>query len=132
MGGSPAPLFVDVMSVLIHTSEYPGAPDRGGKKEDTANYVLLMQTLRKTFDSSGGEYGLTFTAPSSYWYLKWFDLPGLLKHVDWVNLMSYVNTLAKVVGRMLTDRSQIRLARRMGLFQSYRFQGSRSHQFDRD
>lgn len=68
--------------------EYPGAPDRGGKKEDTANYVLLMQTLRKTFDSSGGHFELTFTAPSSYWYLKWFDLPGLLKYADWVNLMS--------------------------------------------
>ena len=69
--------------------EYPGAPDRGGKKEDTKNFVLLCETLRKTFDSSGKKFGLSFTAPSSYWYLRWFDLPGLLKHVDWINLMSY-------------------------------------------
>ncbi|KAH7317114.1 symbiotic chitinase [Stachybotrys elegans] len=52
--------------------EYPGAPDRGGKKDDTENYI-----------------GLTFTAPSSFWYLRWFDLPGMIKHVDWINIMSY-------------------------------------------
>ena len=63
-------------------------PDKGGKKEDTAIYVLLMQTLRKTFDSGGGRFVLTFTAPSSYCYLKWFDLPDLLRCADWVNLMS--------------------------------------------
>ncbi|KAL6229061.1 hypothetical protein BDW75DRAFT_246074 [Aspergillus navahoensis] len=69
--------------------EYPGAGDRGGKPEDTANFVLLMKTLRETFDASGNKFGLTFTAPSSYWYLQWFDLPGLLKYADWINLMSY-------------------------------------------
>lgn len=39
--------------------EYPGAPDRGGKKEDTANYVQLLKTLRSTFDGSGGTHSLT-------------------------------------------------------------------------
>ena len=34
-------------------------------------------------------YGLTFTAPSSYWNLQHFDLPGLMKHADWVNVMAY-------------------------------------------
>jgi chitinase len=69
--------------------EYPGAPDRGGTPGDTQNFVLLMQMLRSTFDSSGMQLGLTFTAPSSYWYLRWFDLSGLIKYVDWINLMSY-------------------------------------------
>ena len=50
--------------------EYPGAPDRGGKEEDVENFVLLMKTLRETFSGSlRGEYGLTFTIPSSYWYV---------------------------------------------------------------
>ncbi|KAL7621055.1 hypothetical protein AAE478_008367 [Parahypoxylon ruwenzoriense] len=69
--------------------EYPGAPDRGGSKDDGANYVLMLETLRKTFDASGRKLGVTFTAPSSFWYLRWFDLPGMMKHADWVNLMSY-------------------------------------------
>jgi len=36
-----------------------------------------------------GKYGITFTAPSSFWYLRWFDLPGMLKYSDWINLMTY-------------------------------------------
>ncbi|KAJ5551531.1 hypothetical protein N7461_006229, partial [Penicillium sp. DV-2018c] len=70
--------------------EYPGAPDRGGKERDIENFVLLMKTLRETFDNSArGSYGLTFTIPSSYWYLQYFDLPKLLKYADWTNMMSY-------------------------------------------
>jgi len=46
-----------------------------------------METLRNTFDAEARELGLTFTAPSSFWYLRWFDLPGLMKHADWVNLV---------------------------------------------
>ncbi|RAH72534.1 glycoside hydrolase family 18 protein [Aspergillus aculeatinus CBS 121060] len=69
--------------------EYPGAGDRGGKPEDTENYALLLETLRQTFDSSGSTFGLTFTAPSSYWYLRWFDLPKMIKYVDWINVMTY-------------------------------------------
>ncbi|KAL4749617.1 hypothetical protein BDW72DRAFT_194648 [Aspergillus terricola var. indicus] len=69
--------------------EYPGAGDRGGKPEDTDNYVLLLKTLRETFDASGNTYGLTFTAPSSYWYLRGFDLPNMAKYADWINVMTY-------------------------------------------
>ncbi|KAJ5356450.1 hypothetical protein N7517_011059 [Penicillium concentricum] len=69
--------------------EYPGAPDRGGKARDKENYVELLKTLRRTFDASGANYGLTFTVPSSYWYLRWFDLEKMVQYADWVNLMSY-------------------------------------------
>ncbi|KAJ4003710.1 hypothetical protein NW766_012161 [Fusarium irregulare] len=72
--------------------EYPGATDRGGKKEqDTKSFIKLIKTLRKTFDESPrGGYGLSFTIPSSYWYLRWFDVPAMLKAgASWVNLMSY-------------------------------------------
>ncbi|KAK2611936.1 hypothetical protein QQS21_002042 [Conoideocrella luteorostrata] len=69
--------------------EYPGAPDRGGQPDDVVTYPLLLQTLRQSFDASGQELGITFTAPSSYWYLRWFDLPQLVKWADWINLMSY-------------------------------------------
>ncbi|KAE8150566.1 hypothetical protein BDV25DRAFT_172049 [Aspergillus avenaceus] len=69
--------------------EYPGAGDRGGKPEDTKNYVLLLKTVKETFDASGNNFGLTFTAPSSYWYLRWFDLPSMIKYADWINVMTY-------------------------------------------
>lgn len=69
--------------------EYPGAPDRGGKPDDVQNFPKLLQTIRQTFDRSGRKLGITFTVPSSYWYLKWFDMPALLKYADWTNLMSY-------------------------------------------
>lgn len=73
---------------MNHFREYPGAGDRGGKERDTDNYVKLLKELRSTFDASGRDLGITFTAPSSYWYLKWFDIAGLLKYADWVNLVS--------------------------------------------
>jgi chitinase len=69
--------------------EYPGAPDRGGSPDDTANYVSLLETIRATFDTSPRALGISFTAPSSYWYLRWFDLPSLLLYADWINLMTY-------------------------------------------
>ncbi|KAF8966666.1 hypothetical protein BDZ97DRAFT_1807457 [Flammula alnicola] len=69
--------------------EYPVACERGGVDADMQNMVLLFETMRKTFDSSGHTFGLTFTAPSSFWYLQHFDLLGLLSYADWVNLMSY-------------------------------------------
>ncbi|KAJ6534397.1 hypothetical protein B0H19DRAFT_442211 [Mycena capillaripes] len=67
--------------------EYPGASDRGGIPADTANYVKFMQTVKASFKVKN--YGLTFTAPSSYWYLQHFDIPGMLEHADWVNVMTY-------------------------------------------
>lgn len=52
--------------------EYPGASDRGGNKDDTKNFVALMKAIRDKFDVSARvNYGLTFTIPTSYWYLRW-------------------------------------------------------------
>jgi GH18 family chitinase len=67
--------------------EYPVASERGGMDADKANYVALMKLLHTNFKELN--YGLTFTAPSSYWYLQNFDLPGMMASVDWVNIMSY-------------------------------------------
>lgn len=69
--------------------EYPGADDRGGADGDGANYVALMKELREAINSRGRDYIVTFTAPSSYWYLRHFDLKGMETYVDWINLMSY-------------------------------------------
>lgn len=45
--------------------------------------------MRSAFDSEGKNWGITFTVPTSYWYLRWFDVPGMVKYVDWINVMSY-------------------------------------------
>ncbi|KAH8689785.1 hypothetical protein GQ44DRAFT_744815 [Phaeosphaeriaceae sp. PMI808] len=97
--------------------EYPGAPDRGGKADDTENYVELLKTLKSSFDNSGRDLGLTFTAPSSFWYLRWFDLPGMMEYADWVNLMSYdlhgVWDSSNPIGAMVqahTNLTEIKLA----------------------
>lgn len=47
-----------------------------------------MKDLRSKFKDSDRDLGLTFTAPSSYWYMRWFDLSGMLKYADWVNFVS--------------------------------------------
>ncbi|KAF7316287.1 Chitin-binding type-1 domain-containing protein [Mycena indigotica] len=67
--------------------EYPAAYDRGGNPADKANFVTFMAKVKAAFKPRN--YGLTFTAPSSYWYLQHFDLPGLLQSADWVNVMTY-------------------------------------------
>lgn len=67
--------------------EYPVAAERGGVPADKTNYPIFMSRVKSAFTSRG--YGLTFTAPSSYWYLQHFDLSALLKSADWVNVMTY-------------------------------------------
>ncbi|KAK7923665.1 hypothetical protein PG985_007736 [Apiospora marii] len=69
--------------------EYPGAPDRGGKERDIDNFVDLVRDIRDYWSVNGQGWGLSFTAPTSYWYMRWFDVEALSKYVDWINLMTY-------------------------------------------
>ncbi|KAF3901764.1 Chitotriosidase-1 [Arthrobotrys entomopaga] len=69
--------------------EYPGAPDRGGHKADVENYVSLMKETNDAFKAHPKKFGLSFTAPTSFWYLRWFDLENIHPHVDFINVMSY-------------------------------------------
>ncbi|KAI0546598.1 hypothetical protein F4679DRAFT_409115 [Xylaria curta] len=66
--------------------EYPSADDRGGRVEDSANFVLLSQDIKAAF---GSKYGYTITLPASYWYLQHFELAKHQPSVNWFNLMSY-------------------------------------------
>ena len=69
--------------------EYPGAPDRGGLPRDTENFVLLMSDIRDAFNAANPAWESTLTVPTSYWYLRGFDVTRLAKYVDWFNVMSY-------------------------------------------
>ncbi|KAI0123659.1 hypothetical protein BJ170DRAFT_659563 [Xylariales sp. AK1849] len=69
--------------------EYPGADDRGGNADDGTNYTELLKELKSAIKSSGKDYIVTFTAPTSYWYLQHFDLENMSQYADWINLMAY-------------------------------------------
>ena len=66
--------------------EYPSAEDRGGRPEDTANFVDLCREMKAAF---GRRYGLSVTLPASFWYLRHFDVAAMEPHVDWLNVMTY-------------------------------------------
>ncbi|KAI1125321.1 carbohydrate-binding module family 18 [Nemania abortiva] len=68
--------------------EYPGAPDRGGSPDDGKNFVTLLKELDDVNKQQPEKYVVSFTAPTSYWYLRWFDLKAV-DYVDWINVMSY-------------------------------------------
>ncbi|KAI5198888.1 glycoside hydrolase [Aureobasidium subglaciale] len=72
--------------------EYPGAEDRGGTLSDITNFPRMLGILQKRFkvgDVSGKRFGLSITVPTSYWYLRWFDLPKIAEQIDEFNLMTY-------------------------------------------
>jgi chitinase len=67
--------------------EYPAAPDRGGHPGDTAAFTDFLKRLQDVNSQQPTKYLVSFTAPTSYWYLRGFDL-GAVDHVDWINVMS--------------------------------------------
>jgi len=74
--------------------EYPGAPDRqpnqpGNTTIDGDNYASLLQEIRTTFNGQASQNYLSFTAPTSYWYLQWFPVGQLVDAADYVNFMTY-------------------------------------------
>ncbi|KAM7196715.1 putative glycosyl hydrolases family 18 protein [Naviculisporaceae sp. PSN 640] len=68
--------------------EYPGAPDRGGRPDDGKNFRQFLKELDEANRQQPYKYVISFTIPTSYWYLRHFDLD-LWDYVDFVNVMSY-------------------------------------------
>lgn len=48
-----------------------------------------MKDIWFRFQADGKGLGVSFTAPTSYWYMRWFDIGAVMPYVDWVNLMTY-------------------------------------------
>lgn len=46
-------------------------------------------------------WGISITVPTSYWYLRWFDLEELAKTVNYFNLMSYDRKTTPPLPRLL-------------------------------
>ncbi|KAL8694715.1 MAG: hypothetical protein Q9224_003515, partial [Gallowayella concinna] len=68
--------------------EYPGAPDRGGHPDDGKKFTIFLRELKDAIGKQPTPYEVSFTVPTSYWYLRWFDLKAV-DHVDFINVMSY-------------------------------------------
>jgi chitinase len=68
--------------------EYPGATNRGDEPEDDRNFVTFLKELNEENDEQLMHYVVSFTVPTSFWYLKHFDLEAV-DYVDFVNVMSY-------------------------------------------
>lgn len=67
--------------------EYPGAPERGGRKlADTRNLSLLVKEMRAAY---GTAYGISLTLAPDYWYLRWFDAKAMEPNVDFFGFMAY-------------------------------------------
>ena len=72
--------------------EYPGAPDRQHNRDsslDAGAYAVLLQDLRNAFDQEPSKLYLSFTAPTSYWHLRWFDIGLMAETADYFNLTTY-------------------------------------------
>ncbi|KAI8419663.1 hypothetical protein FOFC_02253 [Fusarium oxysporum] len=87
----------------------PGAPDRGGLKEDTDNYVSLLKDMRAAF---GSKYGISITIPTSYWYLRCFKTKEIEQYVDYMGIMTYDlhgpwDEDVKQVGRVILGHTNI-------------------------
>lgn len=84
--------------------EYPGSPERGGRKlQDVRNFPLLLREMRAAFGTS---YGISLTLAPDYWYARWFDAKAMEPYVDFFGFMAYdlhgswdmdVRTLGKIV-----------------------------------
>ncbi|KDN71453.1 putative oviduct-specific glycoprotein [Colletotrichum sublineola] len=85
-------LFIkNLMSFLrqhAFDGEYPGADDRGGVPEDGENFTQFLKELQDENNKQPTKYIVSFTAPTSFWYLRHFDLKAI-DHIDFVNVMSY-------------------------------------------
>lgn len=64
-----------------------------GSPEDKSNFTLLLQEVRQQLDEQGKKNGrnylLTIAAPVGPGSIRNLDLPGIARHVDWINLMTY-------------------------------------------
>ncbi|ERS97515.1 hypothetical protein HMPREF1624_05684 [Sporothrix schenckii ATCC 58251] len=66
--------------------EYPVSEDRGGRPEDTKNFVSLVREMRQAF---GTKYGISVALAPDFWYLRYFDAVAMQPYVDWFGFMAY-------------------------------------------
>jgi chitinase len=74
--------------------EYPGGGGGGrSRKEDTANFTLMLAELRSQLDAAGQasrqHYLLTIAAPAGPGNIKGIEVAKIHPYLDWLNIMTY-------------------------------------------
>ncbi len=74
--------------------EFPGAPERGGKPEDTQNFTLLLREFRAQMHAEAVESGkpellLTIASPAGQQNFSRIELSQIHESLDWINVMTY-------------------------------------------
>jgi chitinase len=90
--------------------EYPASDQRGGKLEDTQNFVSLVREMHEAF---GGRWGISSVLAPDYWYLRGTDVKALEPYVDFFGFMGYDlhgpwDSDVEALGAMLRPQSDIR------------------------
>ncbi|XP_075164934.1 endochitinase-like [Haematobia irritans] len=63
-------------------------PGSSGNKADKTNFIHLLEEIRSGFKENNLLFGITVTGNVPYSY-DWYDVPNIVKHVDFINVMSY-------------------------------------------
>lgn len=73
--------------------EYPGLPGNGNtyRPEDKENFTSLVKELRIALDNYEQGQLITFAAAGWEKYFEHIELTEVMKHVDYINLMTYDN-----------------------------------------
>lgn len=73
--------------------EYPGYKDHNGTDEDTVNYSLFLEEIRKALDALGEKnsraYGLTAALPCGPEIIDNIQIDVVKDYLDELNLMTY-------------------------------------------
>ncbi len=87
--------------------EYPETPKRGGKADDTENYVSFVRKMRAAF---GDQYDLIITLAPDYWYLRGFDAKAMESYVDLMayDLHGFWDADIKTLGSIVRGQTDIR------------------------
>ncbi|XP_075164936.1 acidic mammalian chitinase-like isoform X2 [Haematobia irritans] len=71
-------------------------PGSSGNEEDKANFIYLLEEIRSSLKENNLLFGISVSGNVTYSH-EWYDVPNIVKHVDFINVMSYNYTNDPVI-----------------------------------
>ncbi|XP_075167843.1 putative chitinase 10 [Haematobia irritans] len=87
-------IFVETAIEFLEQKGFDGMdlhwllPGSSGVAEDKSNFVGLVREFKKSFTANKLQFGISVTGNFTY-AEKWYDVPNIAKHVDFINVMTY-------------------------------------------